>query len=158
MRLAAASLALVALLGTSLAGKAIATMPRAPAAADNAAAVVALLRARGLAVTLPDHRSAPYWITGTRGACRVRIVDVPPEGWARRIVAEQTRGEALSFAFDGRFYPQQPVARTRLENYRRRLFGYLGLPAAPLHVRAVTLSPGCPADTIGPEDALALSR
>ena len=42
------------------------------------------------------------------------------------IVAEQTEGEHLMYAFDGRLYAQQPVMRTMLENYRRRLVRYFG--------------------------------
>lgn len=158
MRLSAASLAFVALLAASLAGKAVAMMPRTTAAADETEAVTSLLRERGLAVSLPDGTGAPAWIIGSHGACRVRVADVPPAGWARRIIAEQAEGETLRYAFGGRFYDEQPVLRTRLENYRRRLFRYVGLPVAALEIRAVTISHDCPAGTIAPEDAARLSQ
>lgn len=145
MRPADASLVLGLLLCITLAGKA-ATLARTPgAAADDGMTAVGFLKAQGLVVQPFDPTGAPAWIAGSRDDCTVRIAEVAPEGWSRAIVAQQTVGERLLYAFDGRFYDQQPVTRTWIENYRRRLARYLGFDVPALHVFAVAAAPACPA-------------
>jgi hypothetical protein len=158
MRLPLVSLALGFLLCVSLAGK-VASLARTPGtSSDEGAAAVALLKARGLAVQPFNPVGAPAWIVGTRDDCRVRIAEVAPEGWSRAIVAQQATGERLLYAFDGRFYDQQPVTSTWLENYRRRLARYAGFDVPALRLFAVTAAPACPADIVRPEDAVALTQ
>ncbi|MFA6154827.1 hypothetical protein [Mesorhizobium sp.] len=148
MRPADASLVLGLLLCVTLAGKA-ATLARTPgAAADDGMAAVAFLKTRGLVIQPFDPTGAPAWVVGTRDECTVRIGEVAPEGWSRAIVAQQTVGERLLYAFDGRFYNQQPVTRTWTENYRRRLARYLGFDMPTLRVFAIAAAPACPADLV----------
>ena len=148
MRSADAGLVLGLLLCVTLAGKA-ATLARTPgAAADDGMAAVAFLKMRGLVVQPFDPIGAPAWVVGTRDECTVRIGEVAAEGWSRAIVAQQTVDERLFYAFDGRFYDQQPVTRTWIENYRRRLARYLGFDMPTLRVFAVAAAPACPADLV----------
>lgn len=158
MRGMALSAALAALLVASLAGKGVTSSRGQMPEAAEANPAIALLGERGLAVSLPPPNTAPAWITGNLGACLVRIADIAPQGWSRAIVQEQATGGSLSFAFAGRFYDDQPVMRTRLEDYRRRLLRYFGIRAGNTVVRAVTVSAGCPDGIIRAEDAIDLSR
>lgn len=159
MRRSTASLAFVLLLGVSLSAKGLG-FERADEAArqDAAAPAIALLEQRGFAVEVPDRKADPVWVVGRRGACQLRVAEVSPQGWHRTAVAEQAAGQWLRFAFDGQLHRDQPVLRTKAEDYRRRLLRYLGLPAPAPAVRAVVLGPGCPEDTIGPQEADFLSR
>lgn len=157
MRRTVASLVAAALLAASFAWKAVGFSRTPEAGSIDDGAVIALLADRGLAVAYSDPKSAPVWIVGTRGACRVRVASIAPEGWARALIDQLAAGDRLAYAFDGRFYDEQPVMRTRLDNYRRRLLRYLGVAVAPLELRAVAVSPGCPADVIRAEDAARLS-
>lgn len=125
---------------------------------ERGAAEVAFLKAHDLNVDTPDYNSAPVWIVGARDGCTVRIAEVAPEGWARSIVAEQTIGDHLVYAFDGRFYDQQPVTRTKIENYRRRLVRYAGFQTPSLQLFAIAVSSTCSSDMLRPEDAFLLSQ
>jgi hypothetical protein len=157
MRLATASLALATLLSLSLAGKSIGLTQSGLADPDSESDIVAFLEERGFAVLPPDRETAPVWIVGVLGACRIRVADVAPEGWTRGIIAEQTAGEHIAYAFSGRFHTEQPVTSTRMENYRRRLIRYLGFEVPAVRLRAVAVSPACPPDIMRPQDAAHLS-
>lgn len=158
MRSILLSSALAAVLAASLAGK-FASLSRPgtaePASSDTA---TAFLQARGFTIDAIESTAGPAWVTAIRGECRVRVAEVSPQGWWRDAVAAQAKGDRLLYAFDGAFYADQPVPRTRLREYLRRLRYYLGFPASPLILRAVILSPECPDETIRPQDAAALSR
>lgn len=153
-----ASLVFLLLIAGSLTAKTAVFVAQSAAKSEVTDNVSTFLTARGFLLSHAPPRSAPAWIIGTRGACRVRIADVAAEGWTRTIAAEQATDDRLLFAFDGRFYAKQPVWRTRLEKYRRRLLRYFGVSQPPLAVRVLTVSKGCPADTIRPTDAALLSR
>ncbi|MBS3649409.1 hypothetical protein KEU06_12400 [Pseudaminobacter sp. 19-2017] len=157
MRPTTASLALAALLGLSLAGKSVGLTQSGLADPNSESDIVAFLEERGFAVLPPDRETAPVWIVGVLGACRIRVADVAPEGWARAIIAEQTAGERLAYVFAGRFLAEQPVISTRMENYHRRLIRYLGFEAPALRLRAVAVSPACPPDIMRSQDAERLS-
>lgn len=153
-----AGLLLVLLLAASLAGKALSERRAAdPAPRDSLADLAAYLAARGYAVSVADTNTAPVWVSGTLGGCLVRIADVPPQGWARSIVAQLGAGQQVRYAFGGGFYPDQPVLLTSIAEYRQRLLRYFGLVAPPPIVRAILVSPACPAGTIGPAEAPLLS-
>jgi hypothetical protein len=156
MRLLTASLAFAILLSASLAGKGFGLKETGRASPDDDRAVL-YLEERGLTVNSAAHYATSIWTVATRGACRVRIATVSPEGWSRAIV-EQTAGEHLTYAFDGRLYAEQPVMRTMLENYRRRLLRYFGNRPPDLQIRAISISQGCPPDLLRSEDALRLSQ
>jgi hypothetical protein len=156
MRLSTASIVLALLFAASLAGKAFGVRETSPAAADSSNAV-SYLQELGLTVD-SDGSAASIWTVAARGACRVRITTVSPEGWSREVVAEQTTGEHLVYAFNGQFYAEQPVMHTTLENYRRRLVRYFGYSSPNLTVRAVAVSPDCPAEFLNSEAALRLSQ
>jgi hypothetical protein len=157
MHLSTASIAFAVLLAASLAGKAVGLKETNRAGSDDDRAV-AYLEERGLTLNSADPHAASMWTVATRGACRVRFAIVAPQGWSQTIVAEQTVGEHLMYAFDGQFYAQQPTIRTRLENYRRRLVRYFGYPAPDLQIRAIAVSPACPDELFGSEAALQLSQ
>jgi len=157
MRLSTASIAFAVLLAASLASKGFGLKQSNRAGPDDDSAV-AYLEERGLILNSVDRNDASIWRVATRGACRVRFATVPPEGWLQTIVADQTVGEHLMYAFDGRFYAQQPVIRTKLEEYRRRLVRYFGYPAPDLQIRAIAVSSACPAELFGSKAALRLSR
>jgi len=157
-RMLGLAVAFAALLLASLAGKVAGLGVAKEVPPDEVTPAVAFIKGRGLELQPSDPMSSPFWIVGTRGECRARVTIVPPEGWARAIIAEQTAGDRLAYAFDGRIFDQQPVARTMIENYRRRLIRYLGYSEPSLEVRAIALSPNCPSDLLRPEDARLLSN
>lgn len=152
------SLALLALLIFSLAGKSLNFAPGGDVGGDDGPSIAAYLESRGLSVQQPHPEGAPVWIVGTRGDCRVRVADVAPEGWSRAIVAEQTADEDLAYAFDGTFFDEQPVLWTQLEKYRRRLVRYAGFHEPQLSIRAVAVAPSCPSDIVRADDAALLSQ
>jgi hypothetical protein len=158
MRRWAVSFALAGLLATSLAGKSLGLSSVNDTERDSGAAAVAFLKTHGLDMAPLDYSSAPVWVIGARGGCVVRIAEVAPEGWARSIVAEQTVGYRLVYAFNGHFYDEQPVMRTKIENYRRRLVRYAGFQTPSLQLLAIAVSSTCPSDILRPEDAVLLSR
>jgi hypothetical protein len=158
MRSALLSAGLAAMLVASLAGKAGNLAQSAPAQTVSDEGVSAFLEARGFAVEIMADEAVSAWIVAIRGKCEVRVADVSPQGWSRDVIAAQAQGGKLLYAFDGVFYADQPVLRTVLGEYRRRLRHYLRLPAKPFVVRAVMLSPGCKDMAIRAEDAPALSR
>jgi hypothetical protein len=49
----------------------------------------------------------------------------------------------LKYAFAGRLYSEQPVARTRTYYYWRRLRRYIGLEPADRPVLAIVSTPAC---------------
>lgn len=158
MRRTTANILLVLLLAASLGAKLAALDSQSAADAAETGDISTFLATRGFALSHAPPKSAPAWIIGTRGGCRVRIADVAAEGWTSAIAARQAAGERLLYAFDGRFHSEQPVWRTRLEKYRRRLLRYFGLREPPLAVRVLTVSDGCPPGTLRPTDAELLSR
>jgi hypothetical protein len=158
MRLLPASLILGLVLVLSLAAKGIAhrtadeVMP-----ANNPGDLVSFLMKKGFTVSIADPNTAPVWVSGVQGDCRVRIADVWPQGWARSIVSAEGVGQQVRYAFAGGFYDEQPVMMTNYLEYRQRLLRYFGLSAPPPLVRAILISPHCPAGTISPDDAAVLS-
>jgi len=159
MRLLTASITFSVLLTASLAGKGL-SLKETNSAPPGDDGVVSYLEERGLTVHSTDPHSATIWTSATSGACQVRFTTVAPEGWSQTIVAEQTTGndDHLTYAYDGRFYPQQPVLRTRFENYRRRLIRYFGFVEPDLQIRAIAVSSACPRELFGPDAAQRLSR
>lgn len=150
---------MLVLLSASLGIKGLAGAGATDAAAPaDSAAASEFLKARGLTVGMAAAATAPAWVHGTRGECHVAIADVSPQGWFRDIVAEQATGQRLRYAYDGQFYDDQPVFRTKIDDYRRRFLRYFGLAAPARPVRAVIVSPACPEETVRTSDAAALSR
>lgn len=158
MRRWAISFALAGLLATSLAGKSLGLNSVNDTERDNGAGAVAFMKAHGLDMAPLDYSSAPVWVVGALDNCVVRIAEVAPEGWSRAIVAEQTASDRLVYAFNGRFYEEQPVMRTKIENYRRRMVRYAGFQTPSLELLAIAVSSACPSDILRPEDAVLLSR
>lgn len=158
MRAMLLSAGLVAVLVASLAGKAGNLIQSPPAQTEGQETLLAVLRARGFTIEAVESASNPPWIVATKGNCAMRVATVSPQGWSSDVVAVQADGGRLLYAFDGVFYDDQPVLRTSIAEYRRRLEYYLGLPAGPSVVRALILSPQCPDTTLGAQDAAALSR
>ncbi len=159
MRLMTASIAFPMLLAASLGGKGLSLkQTNSPPPGDDG--VISYLEERGLTVHSTDARSTTIWTSATSGACQVRFTTVAPEGWSQTIVAEQTKGtdDHLTYAYDGRFYAQQPVLRTRFENYRRRVVRYFGFVEPDLQIRAIAVSSACPPKLFGPDAAQRLSR
>jgi len=158
MRLARTSLVLLLLLVASLGAKGLAYRAADPALVPAAALDPAtFLAQRGFAVSPPVPDTAPQWITGMRGDCRVRIADVWPQGWAQSIVRDEGAGQRVLYAFAGRLYDEQPVLMTSLVHYRQRLLRYLLVDSPAPAVRAILVSPACPPATIVPADAGRLS-
>lgn len=158
MRLKPASLLLGLVLVLSLGAKGIAyrvadeVLPQ-----GRTTDLVRFLTTKGLAVSIADPNTAPVWVTGVRGDCRVRLADVWPQGWARSIVSAEGVGQQVRYAFAGGFYDDQPVLMTNYLEYRQRLLRYFGLPAPPPIVRAILISRHCPAGIISARDAAVLS-
>lgn len=158
MRLVPASLILGLVLALSLGAKGIAHRTADEVIpASNPGNLVSFLMKKGLSVTIADPNTAPVWVSGVRGDCRIRIADVWPQGWARSIVSAEGVGQQLRYAFAGGFYDEQPILLTNYLEYRQRLLRYFGLYAPPPAVRAILISPHCPAGIIGAQDAAALS-
>lgn len=98
------------------------------------------------------------WTIGQKGACKIRVGDVTPDGWFQAIVKEQTRGETLKFAFNGTFYDSQPTFETRMAKYKARVLKYLSIDAAPVLIRAVSTTTGCAEDVFSVQFARGLSQ
>ena len=159
MRRATASLAFALVLGASLTAKAlILEHSHAATSEDPTEELVAFLEQRGFETMVPNRAAEPVWVVGRREGCRVSIANVSPQGWHRTAVAEQAAGQRLRFAFDGELHRDQPVERTKVEDYRRRLVRYLGFSVPEPAVRAVVLGPHCPEETVGPREAELLSK
>lgn len=157
MRAVIASFGLAGLLLASVAGKIAMLTSTAAQERAKGADVAVWLKSHGFEVQPVIVDSTPVWIVGLKGNCRIRLVDVAPEGWSQSIIDQQTSHDQLSYVFDGRFYAQQPVVRTRLANYKRRLARYAGIERPQLRVLAMAVSAECPPDMIGPQDAIYLS-
>jgi hypothetical protein len=122
---------------------------------ENDGEIAAFLTKHGFAVRRGES-GAPT--TGTRGGCQVQVTDVSPQGWHRAVVAQSAAGQKLVYAFAGNIYPEQPVLRTTLDHYVWRLKRYFRMRPPPRAVRAVIISPACPADVISENKLQELSR
>src|SRR5689334_559149 len=113
------SLVAAFVLAVSLSAKvhAFRTAEEAPEA-DGGPDIAAFLSERGFSVVRAAPNTAPEWLTGTMGACRVRIADVSPQGWYRSIISEEAAKQRVAYSFEGTLYDDQPVFRTRLADYR----------------------------------------
>jgi hypothetical protein len=89
----------------------------------------------------PDEDLA--WVSGTAGACHVRVVRVAPMGWHRSLVTQLATGNQLFYAFGGEIYSQQPIVRTRAYFYWSKLNLYFGLSRRHPPVLALIVAPGC---------------
>lgn len=159
MRRSTASIAFGVLMLASLAAKSSILAPLNVVEPEiQSDAIVRLLNERGFAVTFSEAGVYPAWTLGERGTCRIGIAEVSPQGWYRAVIGEQAGGQRLNYAFAGQFYDEQPVARTKIEDYRRRLLRYFRPATPPTRVRAVVIAPACPDDVIRAEDAELLSR
>ncbi len=140
------SLAFCLLLAASLGLKATPGTEGPAASGSQDEDIPAFLGRHGFAVTPGDPAENPVWTVGTKPGCRIEIATVAPQGWHRAVVAERGAGQRIVYVYGGRTYAEQPVLHTLLGEYRRRLERYLGVAAPPIPVRALILSPGCPAD------------
>ncbi|MCO6049145.1 hypothetical protein NGM99_05000 [Mesorhizobium sp. RP14(2022)] len=119
--------------------------------------IAAFLSERGFSVAHAAPNTAPEWVTGTMGSCKVRIADVSPQGWYRSIISEERAKQRVAYSFEGTLYEDQPVLRTRLADYRARLLNYLSMMATPALVRAILVNPDCSTQQFRLEDASSLS-
>lgn len=159
MRRETASLVLGLLLSVSLVAKGLGFARSDEVVPQDATTdIVAFLEQRGFAASVLDRNADPVWVVGRRGDCLLRIADISPQGWHRAAAVELAAGKRLHFAFAGQLHADQPVARTKLEDYRRRLLRYLRVMAPAPLVRAIVVAPSCPEETLGPGDAELLSN
>jgi hypothetical protein len=141
-----ASFALALLLATSLAIKSYVSMSgRVLAAQPDDSDIAAMLAANGFEMTVPMPATDPAWFLGETGDCRIYIAGISPQGWHRAAVewkAQSVNGQ-VSYLTENEMTGQQPVLRTTLIHYWRRLQRNVGIDAAPLRLRAIVASGDC---------------
>jgi hypothetical protein len=150
------SLAFALLLGLSLAIKFSGSVEAYSSGMhENDGEIATFLTAQGFAIRQGESGAST---TGTRGGCQVQVTDVSPQGWHRSVIAQSAAGQKLVYAFAGNIYPEQPVLRTTLDHYVWRLKRYFRMRPPPHAVRAIIISPGCPADIVNEAKLQELSR
>jgi hypothetical protein len=156
-RLLLPSLAFGLLLALSLGFKAWGSIGESASAPDRGRAeVAAFLEQRGFSVS-PQDPADTLWISASSGNCRVQVADVSPQGWQRAAATERAAGQRLSYVYAGKTYSEQPVLLTTLDSYWQRIKRYLHLPSSAYPVRAVIVSPACPAKMLNSDEFSPLS-
>lgn len=114
-----------------------------PAEARAEALTSAFLAQHGYEVHSKQRRSDTL-IYATSGECRLRVIEVDPNGSHRdkvRLIAGQA--DRTAFIFDGELYPDQPMVLTALSYTWTRLLNRIGVPAQRKIVLGVAASQGC---------------
>ncbi|MCO6388414.1 hypothetical protein [Aliihoeflea sp. 40Bstr573] len=144
MRLLPASLAIGFVLVASLSTKFMApAASNDPGLDQNNRAVIAALDGLGFSTELDGG-----WVLGTRGACRLHVADVEPQGWTRSSIQRAAAGNPIHYAFAGQLYDEQPILRTSSAYYRRRLLAYFHIKTSPKFARAIVVANTCPSEVI----------
>lgn len=119
--------------------------------------IVALFEHNNFAVQFAPPNTDPVWVTGTRGACRIQIANVSPQGWHRNIVDWASKDRTLIYAAGGTLQPKQPLLGPMTHHYLNRLKRYAGIGAPAVRVRAILLESGCEPNPIPAAELSALS-
>ncbi|MCO5064848.1 MAG: hypothetical protein M9924_10555 [Rhizobiaceae bacterium] len=119
--------------------------------------IVALLEHNSFAVQFAPPNTDPQWVTGTRGACRVQIANVSPQGWHRNIVEWASKDRTLIYSAGGSLEPKQPLLGPMAHHYLNRLKRYVGIGAPAVRVRAILFDKGCEPMPISQDELAALS-
>ncbi|BCH30089.1 hypothetical protein MesoLjLc_20190 [Mesorhizobium sp. L-8-10] len=158
MRRLALSVALGLLLAASLAIKVYGRAALAGSADDvGDQDIVALLQKHGFQTWRAATDTDPVWVHGTRNGCQIDIAGVSPQGWHRAIVDWHAAGKRLQYSAMGELRDQQPMLKPMMVHYLARLQRYAGIGAPEVKIRAIVITPGCPADVVPPAELAALS-
>jgi hypothetical protein len=106
------------------------------------ARTIAFLAQHGFEVHSKQRRSDTL-IDATSGECRLRVIEVDPNGSHRdnvRLIAGQA--DRTAFIFDGELYPDQPMVLTALSYTWTRFLNRIGVPAQRKIVLGVAASQG----------------
>ena len=109
----------------------------------NFANVAALLSRYGFGVSRHPPDSALPWVAGAIGHCSVQIFEVSHQGWEQSLITQVSAGKNVFYAFGGDIYSEQPIMKTRVYFYWRRLKRALRLPAANHPVLAIIATQTC---------------
>jgi hypothetical protein len=116
-----------------------------PAQAEAAAEIrmVAFLSRNGFKA-LAEERKFGRLVQATSGNCRLRLVEVDPNGSTRDKVRLITRrDDRAAFIFNGVIYADQPMVRTALSYSWTRLLNRIGVATPQKLVLGVAASDGC---------------
>ncbi|MXQ13749.1 hypothetical protein [Microvirga makkahensis] len=135
-------LVLAVSLAFKLPGLMLLTSPMAPAPGFSGEAA-RLLEQHGFEVQQVSPGENLAGISGTAGACSVRINDVMPQGWQQSLVAGIAGDHHLVYLFNGKKYSEQPLLHTRADYYWSKLNRYAGRNVPTRPVMAVIFTPAC---------------
>jgi hypothetical protein len=145
-----ASLLLGFLLLASLAIKIPGSMSGKEVAVDNfPRRVTEFLRRSGF--TTEPHVSDVdmFSIAAHSGECRILVAVLSPQGWHRDIIKKLAPdGSEVFFFYDGKVYDDQPVTRTRFDDYWTRFLRYAGTDSQQPPILGIAQSPECRKHTI----------
>ena len=116
-----------------------------PAQAEAAAEIriIAFLARNGFEA-LGEERKFGRLVQATSGNCRLRLVELDPNGSTRDKVRLVTRQhDRTAFIFDGIIYADQPMVRTALSQSWTRLLNRIGVATPQKMVLGVAASDGC---------------
>lgn len=120
--------------------------------------IVALLQKHGFETQSAAADADPPWVHGVRDGCQIDIAGVSPQGWHRAIVAWYAAGKQLRYSALGELHDKQPILMPMVMHYLARLQRYVGIGAPDVKIRAVVITPGCPADVVSSEELAGLSN
>jgi len=116
-----------------------------PAQAEAAAEIrmVAFLSRNGFEA-LAEERKFGRLVQATLGNCRLRLVEMDPNGSTRDLVRLITKQhDRAAVIFDGMIYADQPMVRTALSHSWTRLLNRIGVATPQKLVLGVAASDGC---------------
>jgi hypothetical protein len=118
--------------------------PQAEAAAElRVLALVAFLSRNGFEA-LGEQRKFGRLVQASSGNCRLRLVEMDPNGSTRDLVRLiTTQHDRAAVIFDGMIYADQPMVRTALSHSWTRLLNRIGVATPQKLVLGVAASDGC---------------
>ena len=99
-------------------------------------------------IRMPEPATDPAWVSGVHGDCVVQVASVSPHGWHRDVVDWHAGADPLVYAFGGRLYDRQPLARTMMAYYLAKFGRYVGLSQPAVRVLAAIRSPACQEEAV----------
>lgn len=85
-----------------------------------------------------------FSITAQSGSCQILVSVLSPQGWHSEVVKKLAPQDSnVFFFYDGEVYADQPVLRTRFDDYWNRLLRSAGGNASQPPLFGIAESPGC---------------
>ena len=106
--------------------------------------VVDFFRHHGFRVERDESEPEASVIPALAGECRMLIVLASPQGWKQDVVRQlATPEDQTFFVYNGGRYREQPVWRTLIDYYWRKLYHYVGVKLPPSPLLSIAASPAC---------------